>query len=324
MSIFNININYPSINYTNSISYKLYERCVTQLNTTENIQLLNSSNTIYSFLDSYSGENKSKLVITSINSNNANLNLKHNNVIINNIDLPLEIDISTVSNNTNIPNLILDIQTDLINNYTLGVYFYIVDENNQRGDTLYSTFQVQTIDCNELPVITSTLPIESNSTGSVNYQIVATNNPTNYFIRKLPTGITYDITTGLILGTSTKIGKFDITISITNSAGTSTTNTTIEIFNNTILPPVITSSLAITTSKGSYFSYFSYQIVATNSPTDYGFLLPVELKDLIINPLNPSIISGILSGVTSGEYTIGLTATNESGFDYKILTLTVI
>lgn len=320
MSNFNININYPSINYTNSISYKLYERCITELNTTENIQLLNPSNTIYSFLDSYNGENKSKLVITNITSNSINLNLKYNNTIINNIDLPLEIDITGINDNSNIPNLILDIQTDLLNNYTLGVYFYIVDENNQRGDTLYSTFQVQTIDCTELPVITSTLPIESNSTGSVNYQIVATNNPTSYFITGLPKGITYDITTGLILGTSAKIGEYNIIISITNSAGTSITNTTIEIFNSTILAPVITSSLAITTSNG----YFSYQIVATNSPTDYGFLLSVGLEDLIVNPLNPSIISGTLSGVSSGEYIIGLTATNEAGFDYKILTLTII
>lgn len=320
MSTFNININYPSINYTNSISYKLYERCVTQLNTTENIQLLNSSNTIYSFLDSYNGENKSKLVITSININNVNLNLKYNNVIINNIDLPLEIDISTVSNNTNIPNLILDIQTDLINNYTLGVYFYITDENNQRGGTLYSTFQVQPINCTQLPVITSTLPIESNSTGVVNYQIIANNNPTNYFITGLPIGITYNNVTGLISGTSTDIGEHIINISITNSAGTSNTNTTIEIFNIGMSLPVITSPLSLTIENG----YFSYQIIATNSPIEYGFLLSVGLEDLTVNPLNPSIILGTLSGVSSGVYTIGLTATNEAGFDYKILTLTIL
>lgn len=341
MSIFNININYPNLLYDSKISYKIYERCSLFITTTETIQLLNTDENIYSFLKSYSGPGKSKLVITNINSSHNNLNVKYNNNIINNLNLPLEIDISNLSDIDIIPNLLIDIDipiqkvitssvvnqnstigdelTDFnfeINNY-INISFYIKDSNNQIGDTLKSSFQIKTTKCDLSSNITSTLPIISNNNGEVYYQITSTNRPLYYFVSNLPRGITCGRLTGIIEGTSNVTGITDIELKILNDNGFIIVDTTLEIINDNVNIPVITSSL---TAEADI--KLVYRIEATNSPDIYSFSLPIELEDQ--GTINEDIITINLKGVPRGVYNITITASNTEGSDSRTLQLTAM
>jgi len=82
-----------------------------------------------------------------------------------------------------------------------------------------------------------------------------------------------------------------------------------------VLPPVITSSLSAT---GTTNSTFSYQVVASNSPTSYtATALPAGLS------INTT--SGLISGMptSAGTSSIILTASNSGGSSSSTLTLTV-
>lgn len=70
------------------------------------------------------------------------------------------------------------------------------------------------------PVITSELEESGAEEEEFSYQIEATNNPTSYSATDLPAGLTIDTTTGLISGTPTTAGTYNVTICATNSAGT--------------------------------------------------------------------------------------------------------
>tara|TARA_R110000851_G_scaffold314588_1_gene476687 strand:+ start:349 stop:1467 length:1119 start_codon:yes stop_codon:yes gene_type:complete len=371
MSIFNININHLPISYSNKTSYNIYERCSLSIITTETIQLLNTDNAIYSILNSYSGSNKSKLIITSINSSHPNLNVKYNSNIITNTELPLEIDISSLSDTDNIPNLIIDIDIpikkiigdlylnninddgddtlnigidDLVTNVdkdflilpkgvindnvinkdsitldptnSINISFYIKDVNNEIGNTVTSSFQVQTEKCGSISAISSSLPIVSDNDGIINYQILTTNRPLFYQITGLPLGITYNGITGLITGTSIVVGTHNINIQITNEYGIASIDTTLQIINNNVLLPVITSVLNVTTT-----GTLIYRIEATNNPTSFEFILPVELQSNTI--IFGNTITSKLNTVSSGTYNISIAATNSVGTDSETLILTI-
>src|SRR5439155_1266869 len=162
------------------------------------------------------------------------------------------------------------------------------------------------------PVITSPLAEIGNVGVAFNYQITSANSPNQYRRIKpneyrvvalpapssiqlpisrygatgLPPGLTVKTNggnAGLISGTPTTAGTYNVTISATN--GGVTVN---ETFTLTIKPPppVITSSL---TATGQVGVAFSYTITATNNPTSYNATgLPAGLS------VNTS--TGLISG----------------------------
>lgn len=69
------------------------------------------------------------------------------------------------------------------------------------------------------PVITSSLTASGNQGAAFTYTIVATNTPTSYNATGLPAGLTINTTTGVISGTPTVTGVFNITITATNGIG---------------------------------------------------------------------------------------------------------
>ena len=77
------------------------------------------------------------------------------------------------------------------------------------------------------PVITSA----STASGTVNqffsYQITATNSPTSYGASGLPAGLSINQSTGLISGTPTASGTFNVTVTATNAGGTGSMTVTI-------------------------------------------------------------------------------------------------
>jgi Putative Ig domain len=164
------------------------------------------------------------------------------------------------------------------------------------------------------PVITSATTASGTVGSAFTYQIVATNSPTSYGATGLPAGLTVSTTTGLISGTPTAAGTSTVTLSASNSGGTGNATLALTISNSAA--PVITSA---TTASGTVGSAFTYQIVATNSPTSYGATgLPAGLS--------VSTTTGLISGTptAAGTSTVTLSASNGAGTGNATLTLTIV
>lgn len=79
------------------------------------------------------------------------------------------------------------------------------------------------------PEITSSLAVSGSLTVAFAYQIVATNNPTSYSATGLPPGLAVNSATGLIFGTPTTAGVYNVSIGATNVSGTDTETLVITI-----------------------------------------------------------------------------------------------
>ncbi len=162
------------------------------------------------------------------------------------------------------------------------------------------------------PVVTSATTANGTVGTAFSYQIIATNSPTSYGATGLPAGLSVNTTSGLISGTPTAAGTSTVTLSATNSTGTGNATLTLT---NTVGAPVVTSA---TSANGTVGTAFSYQIIATNSPTSYGATgLPAGLS--------VNTTSGLISGTptAAGTSTVTLSATNASGTGHATLTLTI-
>ena len=165
------------------------------------------------------------------------------------------------------------------------------------------------------PGITSPLSASMQVGQSFTYQITATNAPTGFNATGLPSGLGVNGTSGLISGTSTASGTYQVALSATNAGGTGTATLTLTVVTAPVQPPTITSAAGASTQVGTSFTY---QTTATNSPTSFGASgLPANLS------VNGA--SGIISGTTTqtGTFTVGLTATNAGGTGSASLTLIV-
>ena len=163
-----------------------------------------------------------------------------------------------------------------------------------------------------LPVITSSGTASGTIGSAFSYEITATNSPSNFGASGLPAGLTVNTTSGLISGTPTGAGSFNVMLSATNSMGTGSAPLSLTV---AMAVPAITSS---GTASGTVGSGFSYQITATNSPTSFGAMgLPTGLA--------VNTASGLISGIptTAGTSSVTVSASNSGGTGSGPLTLTV-
>src|SRR5205809_1026453 len=167
------------------------------------------------------------------------------------------------------------------------------------------------------PVITSPTTATGQVAVAFSYNITATNSPTSYNATVLPAGVlpaglSVNTSTGVISGTPTTAGTYNVTISATNAGGTGGATLTL-----TINPPAPVIQPPFT-ATGQVGVAFSYTITATNSPTSYNATgLPAGLT------VNTS--TGLISGTptTAGTYTVTISATNAGGTGSHTLTLTI-
>jgi hypothetical protein len=150
---------------------------------------------------------------------------------------------------------------------------------------------------------------------SFTYTIVATNSPTSYSVTgTLPTGLTFNTSTGVLSGTPSQLGSFPLTIRATNAGGTGSAS-----FALTINPPapVVTSATSATGMKGTAFSY---AITATNSPTSF------SVTGALPAGLTVNATTGVISGTPSaaGNASVTINATNVTGTGSATLAITIL
>lgn len=128
----------------------------------------------------------------------------------------------------------------------------------------------------------------------------------SWSVTGLPNGLQFNPSTGIISGSPTELGQFQVTLSASNAMGSGRTS----ILSLRVLPgsnvPKITSSASANIAFGTPFTY---QIIATNGPN-----LTYSAVN-IPEGINFDAATGVISGspLTPGTFDIKLTAANING-----------
>jgi hypothetical protein len=205
------------------------------------------------------------------------------------------------------PGLTVDTTTGIISGIptTIGTTSVTISATDATGtDTATLVIRIG------VPSITSAGTASGTTLSTFSYQIVATQSPASYGAAGLPSGLTVDAA-GLISGTPTVAGTFNVVLTATNAAGTGSKTLVITV----TAPPSITSAL---TASGKVGTAFTYQIVATQSPTSYNAIgLPTGLS--------VNTTTGAITGTptVSGTFNVTISATNATGSDSETLVITV-
>ncbi len=166
------------------------------------------------------------------------------------------------------------------------------------------------------PVITSPLTATGFVDVPFNYVIQANNLPTSFTALNLPPGFPAlgTFTNGIISGNPRAAGTFSVPITASNTLGTDSRTLVITIA--TVTAPVVTSSTAVGGVRGSPFSY---QIIATNSPTSY------NVRGALPNGLTINGATGLITGTPAeaGVFNIQVSANNSAGPGTRSLTITI-
>jgi hypothetical protein len=131
------------------------------------------------------------------------------------------------------------------------------------------------------PVITTSSSASATQGRVFKYQITGTNSPTSFGASGLPSGLSVNTASGLISGTPTVAGTFNITISATNSTGTGMATLTLTI---SIPSHLLNISTRMEVLNGDNVLIGGFIVTGTNP------------KKVMIRGLGPSLpVGGILA-----------------------------
>ena len=181
-----------------------------------------------------------------------------------------------------------------------------------------------TVTAADTPVITNDPLFAAGTVGTpFNFVLTSSGSGGNYSSAALPPGLNIGGSTGAIVGTPLIAGTTVVPVTVSDGNGSSTVNLTIAIgaagapVPEYLPAPTITSA---TTAAARGGTAFSYQIVATNSPTSYSATgLPAGLT---VNT-STGLITGTPAATVSGTFNVVLTATNATGTAATTLVMTV-
>lgn len=182
-----------------------------------------------------------------------------------------------------------------------GSFPVTVSATNAAGTgNLSVTFTINLV----APTITSAATATANGGQAFNFSVTANNLPTSYSASGLPAGLSINTSSGLISGTPTATGTFNVMLSATNAAGSGNQTLVLTV---ALVAPVVTSAA---TANGTSGSAFSYQITANNLPASYAASgLPPGLS---VNATT-GLISGTPAVATSTTFMVQVSASNASG-----------
>jgi uncharacterized delta-60 repeat protein len=139
-----------------------------------------------------------------------------------------------------------------------------------------------------VPVITSATAVSGASGSSFLYSISALGTPTSYGATGLPDGLSINSVTGVISGTPTVQGTFNVVLSATNSLGTGTTTLTL-----------IIGAPGSVTNEGRVINLSVLAQVSSGNPIIAGFVIkgssPQKILLRAVGPGLANMLSGVLS-----------------------------
>jgi hypothetical protein len=153
-----------------------------------------------------------------------------------------------------------------------------------------------TVNESDKPVITSPITASGTFNELFQYQITATNSPTSFEANNLPPGLSINAGKGLISGTPTQAGTYDVTLTLSNSAGDS--ESTLKITINKATAPIALGNLS-TIYDGS-----SKSATATTTPAGLSFSLSYNgSASAPVNAGNYTIVATISEANYTGNST---------------------
>ena len=177
------------------------------------------------------------------------------------------------------------------------------------------------------PVITGTMSAYPTVGQPFTYQVSALHAPTGFSATGLPKGLSIDAITGQITGTPTEPGVVSIPLSATNATGSGSATLTLTVETPTPDRPAITSPA---TASGTVGVPFTYQIAATNQPTNYFVTVPGNQgteppASSLPAGITYDTATGLITGTptTAGTYPVQVAAMNGAGVALTLVTLAV-
>ncbi|MEO6002622.1 MAG: putative Ig domain-containing protein [Opitutus sp.] len=139
------------------------------------------------------------------------------------------------------------------------------------------------------PVINSATAVSAASGSSFLYAISATGFPTSYSATGLPAGLTLNTATGVISGTPTQTGSFNVVLTATNALGTGTTTLTLFV-----------GAPGSTSDAGRVVNLSVLANVTSSNPIIAGFVITGSSpQSILLRAIGPGLSTYGVTGVLS-------------------------